>query len=285
MSALKKQSLKLLIIFTAMIYFLAPNHLLGSTSPTINETELKTNAPWINHAKLSEVNQAAKENLKLTLGASDELLSKINVSKIYTSPYYQVDIEGNQYIIDQSAKFWIKAEATSNIFMFDGAVTAINVSNKTREDFLSFISFLEKHHDLTTTYNKSGKQPLYVLMDLNCPHCREFHLTIRESIERKGYRIVYIPVTPDPSKRNLNANYAAFCGDNESKKQKISRIFLNGVRNEVINMEQNCNAIEKAFINYSTRLLGKYNLKGTPLFITETGQFIYGNSALSEWAK
>lgn len=269
----------------AVLLVLFPAALLGHSNFVIDEKKLKKYAPWISHEKMSEVQSAAKISLKSSLGTDENLLSRLKIEKVYTSPYYQVDIEGSQYIIDASARFWIKADDVSNIFIFNEAVTAVNVSNRTRDLFLSFIGFLESAKELVTTYNDKGGRTIYALMDLNCSHCREFHLTLRESLERQGYRIVYIPVTPEPNRKSMRINYAVFCGENEVKKQKISRVFLNGARNEIPNIEQDCNELEKLFINFSANLFGKYNLKGTPLFITDSGHFIYGNSAISEWVK
>lgn len=228
-----------------------------------------------------EVN--AKKIAKEKLGFSIEGMV---VERIGVSEWFLVATGKDQYVIDKDAKYWLKG-GIDDFYVVEDGVNQVNFSNESHELLMDMIGFISNSLEYFVVINPSVSKPLkrvYVFIDLTCPHCREFHLSERANWELDGIQWVYIPFLRDVNDiiANKLAQFA-FCG--KTNKERISRI--NDIylmdekqKSKVTPISGECDLVSKLILDYSLRTGYDYSLRGSPLFVTESGKTYYGVPAL-----
>lgn len=254
-----------------------------------NESEIKKFAPWVAFKNLEAVKRSAKDKLMTALGVDEAAVSDITVSRLFTSDLYQVVIDGESYITNDTTQYWISGNGIGNLFMFGDSVTPVNASNETREYLIKMTQLAKLWPNATVSFGpESPKERIFALVDLRCPHCREFHLTKRENWQNKGFQFTYLPMTPDPEdKKQQRLHEGAFCiPDQASKKEIITSIYLDGINAGLDKVDGvTCSSVDKSIYLTFMQAGIKYGLSGTPLFVTEAGNLLYGVSSLERYLK
>lgn len=257
----------------------------------IEKSEIESTAPWISFPSIKTVENKARARLISELNINESMAKKVSAYRVYTSDWYQVAVEEKSYIIDRDAKYWMSGESVGNIFLFQDGIAPVNVNNEVRESLITISGLAKRWPGPTAIYpstnNNIPLKKVFIFMDLSCPFCKEFHLTKRESLQQKGYEIVYLPFVRDVDDKKIKSLHErVFClNDQNAKDSLITQIYLNGIKSapDTSSLE-GCNIIDKTFFNTLAESGARYNLTGTPLFITESGGVFYGYSAFSQHA-
>lgn len=244
-------------------------------------------APWIKFSDIQSVRTRAVSQLSLSLGVEIKETDNISLDRLYTSDLYQVVVNGKPYIINSDASYWISGDAVGNLFLFNGTVSPVNVSNKTRIEIAKIIQLASTWPSVHASFGEiSAKETIFAFVDLACPHCKEFHLTKREYWQNRGFRFVYLPMTLNAeSRKSRELHSRVFCiPDSQKKRDVITEIYLNGVKTEIPGLSDVvCSKVDQAMMSVLIGAGIKYNLTGTPLFVTETGNFFYGQGSLEQY--
>ena len=254
-----------------------------------NKVEIKKYAPWVDLAKIDEVTASAIDNVSNAIGVEPVALEKMTITRVYTADLYQVNLDGKSYIVNASADYWISADAIGNVFLFNNNITPVNASNEVREDLIKLTQLASRWQYPTAVFEESNAtETIYAFVDLSCPHCKNFHLTKRESWQHRGVRFVYLPMLLDQSvKRVRQLHERVFClPSNKTKNELITHIYLNGTRVELPEIENiECSKADKALFDSLMNAGGRYGLSGTPLFLTESGNLLYGINSLEQYLR
>lgn len=252
---------------------------------------LEKTYPWLSSPSLSEVQYKARQSIMLALDLNEKEVEKITIKRIFDSEWYEASVDGSNYVIDKNAKYWMKGEAIGNIFIFNREITPVNVDNETREEFFKLLSLVNEWEDGAIIYkgkqtSSSPNRIVYAFMDLNCPFCREFHLTKREELLNLGVDIWYLPFIKDDNKKNRTILETVFCANGQKNKQeKITKVYLDSPKKMDDSEFKPCSRVNAPFIHMIMQSGGRYGLSGTPLFITDSGGFFYGSNSILQHVK
>lgn len=237
---------------------------------------------WISSPSLRYVESNVHDKALTELGMSESDLPDIFVNRVFTSSFYNVYIDGNRYITDESATYWMQNK-NSEFFIFNEGAYGVSATNATKESLIELSPLIEAMvDDYLVEYlpiNTKVKRTVYAFMDLSCPHCKEFHLNKRQEWQAKGVRIVYVPFLRDTgSRRVAEATAGAFCQETaEQRKDSINKVFMDGVRRVDFSSAE-CSSLQKGILDFMFNSGAVYRLRGSPMFLTDTGRVYYGYS-------
>jgi hypothetical protein len=231
-------------------------------------------------SNISDVKSRVLERVKTDVGLPDT--KDVSVERIYNSSWYDVTLRDKQYIIDDSASYWIESGA-NDIYMFKNGANKVGVSNKDRESLMGMIQVINSslnYFAFKAPIYSNIKRNVYVFIDLTCPHCRDFHLKEMHLWDSKGVQFVYVPFLRDVQDKKARqlAEYA-FCADsNEEKMERIENIYILGVKRSLAKIPpaSECSGLQKVLLDFSLMNGLRYALKGSPMFLSESGKVYYG---------
>lgn len=226
-----------------------------------------------------------REKLMGELKVSSDSVKELKMDRMFTSDWFMVSVEGKQYVVDNTAKNWLRSDL-DGFFVFDHGVRQVAISNEGRESLMKMRILLQSVEDLLPGYGSDTVEPIYAFIDVTCPHCRKFHLTQLSNIEKSGHRIVYVPFLRDmddyqAKKINLNT----FCKSTTAEvKSALDEIYLRDRKDLKKGVPAPaCNNYQKATFDFLLANGERYGLIGSPMFLTPTGEVVYGGPALERY--
>lgn len=222
------------------------------------------------------------ENIKpITNGGED-----VNIERLMSSEWFSVSVDGKGYLTDPDGKNWLRT-SFEGLYSFTDGVKQITVSNKTRESLMGLSLFLKGIEEMLPSYGpNSPKETIYAFVDVTCPHCKKFHLTARSEIEKTGVKLVYVPFARSVNNQaQISANMEVFCSPNTGEiKNNLDEVYLLSPIELTSKMwSPKCNKLQQAVFSFLVGNGHRYNFKGSPMFLTELGDALYGTSSLHHY--
>jgi len=235
-----------------------------------------------NLTNLNKVKENVAENIKPITNGKEG----ISVERLMSSEWFSVSVDGKGYLTDPYAENWLRT-SFEGLYSFTDGIKQISVSNETRESLLGLSLFLRSINEMLPSYGgNSSKETIYAFVDVTCPHCKKFHLTARAEIEKSGVRIVYVPFARSASNQSqVAANMEVFCSSNlkETKSNLNDAYLLSPIELSSKMWSPKCNKLQNAVFGFLIGNGHRYNLKGSPMFLTELGDALYGTSSLHHY--
>lgn len=234
---------------------------------------------------MSVMKERVRAKLVEELKVSEASVQSLKMDRMFTSDWFMVSVEGKQYVVDNTAKNWLRSDL-DGFFVFDQGVRQVAISNEGRESLMKMRLLLQSVEDLLPSYGNSAVEPIYAFIDVTCPHCRKFHLTQLANIEKAGHRIVYVPFLRDTSDYQAKKlNLDTFCKDTtDGIKSAMNTLYLKD-RSDLKKGIQApaCNNYQKATFEFLLFNGERYGLIGSPMFLTPAGEVVYGGPALERY--
>lgn len=226
-----------------------------------------------------------RQSLSVISGGQSEDVD-FEIERIDLSDWFKVTVDAKNYVVDSEAKYWLRSDL-DNLFEIDSGINKIEVSNSEREllmDFAYFASFALDQFLVIQSDVVNPTRRIFVFVDLTCPHCKDFHLRDVKRLTDQGAQFVYVPFLRNyEDKKSRQIMMSAFClGGNDAKRIRVDSIFISNlkdVKSEISETEE-CELMQKIIVDYTSTLGFKFNLKGSPMFLTETGNVYYGTPSL-----
>lgn len=234
----------------------------------------------------STVEKNVLKRLVSGLKMSDEKASEAKVQRLLTSDLFSVRVGERNYLIGPDAKNWVQSEF-EGFYIFGDGVRSVSVSNESKESLLSMQFLLKNLGEYLPLYGDiNAKTKFYAFIDVTCPHCRDFHLFSRTDFERAGVSFIYVPFLRN-SKDYLaqTVNKRAFCSSSKLEiKSKLNKLFsLSRSELEADLTPPKCNRIQSSIFDFLLLTGDRYNLRGSPMFMSMNGDVIYGVPSLKRY--
>lgn len=233
-----------------------------------------------------EVEVNVVDRLISGLQMSEEKAKEAHVQRLLTSDLFSVRVGERNYLIGPDAKNWVQSDF-EGFYMFGDGVRNVTVSNDTRESLLSLQLLLKSVNEYLPHYGDLDSDLVFfAFMDATCPHCRDFHLFSRTDFERAGVSFIYIPFLRDTkSYLGRQTNLRAYCAPSKLDiKQRLNKTFsLSVTELEADLSNPNCTKIQLALFEFLLGSGDRYNLRGSPMFMSFNGDVIYGVPSLKRY--
>lgn len=238
-------------------------------------------SPWYTLPSIEKVKENIGKKIQRELISDGETDAKeMDVFRIGDSNLYYVVIGKNIFVTDSESNYWVRS-ADMSVSQLQSGFKSANITPSSQESLVNALSFLSNSYERLIVYPslKNEKRTIiYALMDLKCPHSRDFHLRTRNKIQSEGYEIRYIPVISlDKDMYSRTQVNALWCANNQEERQLgVDNIYIEGKFNE----KAECTVEQQAYVNFFLSIYDQYGLNGTPVFITESGSVYYGTESL-----
>lgn len=250
--------------------------------------EISLSAEVLGYADLTPMpvmKDRIREKLVGELKVSADSVRDLKLDRMFTSDWFMVSVEGKQYVVDNTAKNWLRSDL-DGFFVFDQGVRQVAISNDGRESLMKMRVLLQSVEDLLPSYGRDTLEPIYAFIDVTCPHCRKFHLTQLANIEKAGHRIVYVPFLRDMDDYHAKKmNLTVFCKSTTTEiKSALDEIYLKDRKDLKKGIPApTCNNYQKATFDFLLANGERYGLIGSPMFLTPVGEVVYGGPALERY--
>lgn len=236
---------------------------------------------------ISEVEKRVEDKVLNKLSMPMTTLDTLYLSRLYTSDWFSIMLNGDTYMMDNSTNYWVKT-SNADVFSFTPNLQRMAVSNSVREDLLKMMPLLEGFEEMLPVYPSSTKSrniKIWAFVDMTCPYCRKFHLTNRLQLQNVGVTFVYVPFSRSPGeKRADGANLNAFCGAPGDVKKDIDDYYLMETRLLLAkNLKSDCEGSQEILMDFLLHNGERFSLVGSPMFLTESGVVIYGADTLTQY--
>lgn len=269
-------------VFKFFLFFVLFTHSLQALSQSPQLEPYTGDAlRFSNLSNLEDVKANVAESLRKFSSEGE-----MHVERLMSSEWFAVSVDGRGYLTEPFADNWLRTDF-NGLYSFSYGIREISVTNSTRESFIYLLNFLSSIDEFLPSYGpRKYKEKIYAFVDVTCPHCKKFHLTERASFEEKGIRVIYVPFARDVSRKStIDANMFAFCSpDILSTKSKLNDVYMmSKLELSSKSWFPKCTKIQQSIFSFLIGNGERYSLRGSPMFLTEMGDALYGTAALSHY--
>lgn len=272
--------MKILFLSVCVVFCLSTSGLAFSLEFPI-EPYNGSSIRFSNLSSITDVESNVKKTIK-GISRGDSL----SVERLLASEWFAVSVDGKSYLTEPLAENWLRTDF-NGFYSFSNGIKEISVSNSTRESFIYLSSYLESIKEFLPSYGPAEyKEKVFAFVDVTCPHCKKFHLTERAKFEARGIKIIYVPFSRDASRKSaIDANMAAFCSpDILTTKSNLDNVYmLSKLEMSSKSWFPKCTKIQQSIFSFLIGNGERYSLRGSPMFLTELGDALYGSAALSHY--
>jgi thiol:disulfide interchange protein DsbC len=184
-----------------------------------------------------------------------------------------------EIVIEQTSKKGILYATKDGKYIILGSLLDKDKNNITRDRFneLNKIEFSQLPiQDAILIKKGNGSKKLVMFTDVDCPFCKKAHNWLKEQSDYSLYVFLLpLPIHPNAQEKSIKV----LCSENKAEA-------LDNAKNDKEISGAKCSAGEDVLKKHMA-LANSFNITGTPLFITETGQKIEGfnQQTLEEYLK
>jgi hypothetical protein len=253
-------------------------------SSTANIAE---HAPWVDYPAEYNVKEKVKATLIDSLGMSQD--ADFSLARVFSSNWYLVSLDDSQFVVDATAKHWMSYDG-NEIFLFQGGISKVNVSNGDREDLMALGGFVlssKEDYIVYPAYGDATDRWVIAFMDPLCPYCRRFHMTQMGKLRQEGVGFVYVPFLRNPTdKKGASVWRGVFCDPSALRRTELmDDVFLRSpkqAKSHYSGITSCPTPTRNALLNALLKSAALYPIGGSPMFLTEEGRVHYGADALQQ---